>query len=455
MAKLPAWREINDNNIEEFKTKALQGDAELQYNLGEYYSSYRLKKYKEAEKWFSLAAEQGYLPALTTLAWWYLCGSRVTKDVRKGIKFYELAIEQGDTKSMRILADHYLMDKDSGTNIQEGLRLYNLAINSGDVDALLWLGHHYLHGKYLDQDKKEAFRLYSLAAEKGHGLSRLGMCYYKGDGVEQDYNEAFRLFTKASDKKMLGECYLHGHGVERNVEKTIELWEDEDLWGSYVIYERLADLFSQGIHMEPDYKKAAHYMWEFVQYDEFEYRVKATHPEFTYKLATYYYEGKGVRKNKSKALKLFKLTVDGFHEFDNRKGCSISEEPEFVIHARKMLVKHGKKSMINILQKAAAAGDDKAKEILDEFGIELIKPKPTKVVVKKAEQPVRVVYEKPAPKPPIKISVGQKVLHKSFGEGTVCKSEGNRIVVNFKSVGDKTFLNPEAFEKEFLLILNK
>ena len=155
MAKLPAWRKINDNNIEEFKAKALQGDAELQYNLGEYYSSYRLRSYKEAEKWFSLAAEQGNIPALTTLASWYLHGRYVTKDVQKGVKFYELAIEQGDTKSMRLLADHYLRDKDSGTNIQEGLRLYNLAINSGDVDALLWLGHHYLHGKYLDQDKKK------------------------------------------------------------------------------------------------------------------------------------------------------------------------------------------------------------------------------------------------------------------------------------------------------------
>ena len=422
MANLYTWRtiehEINEDNVEDFKDKALQGDATLQYGLGAYYASYKRKNYAEAKKWFTMAAELNFAPALMMLADWYLRGEHIQKDT------------------------------------QEGLRLYTLAIENGDVDALIRLGSHYSHGHWLTQNKEEAFKLFGLAAEKGHGLSRLAMCYYNGDGVEQDYNEAFRLFTESGDKEMLGECYLHGRGVERNVEKTIELWEDDDLWGVYSIYEKLADLFSDGIHMEPDYKKAAHYLWEFIQYDDLEGRIKATHPEFTHRLATYYYEGKGVGKNRSQALKLFKLTVDGFHEFDKRKGCSISEEPEFVINARKMLVKNGKKSMVKVLQKAAADGDDKAKEILAEFGIALIKPKPVKEAVKNSEQPTNVAYEKSVPKSPINVSIGTKVLHKSFGEGTVCKTEENHIVIKFKNVGDKTFQNPEAFENEFLTILN-
>ena len=61
MVMRPTWRttkfKINEDNIEEFKAKAIQGDAELQYVLGRYY--FRRKNYHESRKWVIMAAELG------------------------------------------------------------------------------------------------------------------------------------------------------------------------------------------------------------------------------------------------------------------------------------------------------------------------------------------------------------------------------------------------------------
>lgn len=433
---IPDWRRIvsriNEENIEEFKTKALEGDPIVQSGLGSYYSSPRRENYPEAKKWFAMAAELGFAPAQTVLASWYMDGFHIEK------------------------------------NTQEGLRLYNLAIESGYVEAMVRLGYHYLRGRDLKQDKKEVFRLFKLAAEQGGKHYLLGQCYYNGDGVEQNYEEAVKLFNMGikwndSDEYegdytsayYLAECYYYGRGVERNVEKAAALWEAIAL-GHYGIYEKLADLYSNGIDMDPNYEKAAYWLWEFITNDEGD--LVGSNTDHTYRLATYCYEGKGVNKNRTLALKLFKLTVDSYHrinkEFYEDEKCPISAEPDFVINARKMLVKHGRKGIINDLQKAALKGDGKAKEILEEFGIELIKPKPAKVVEKK-EEPAKPVFEKTPPKPPIAVSVGEKVSHDSFGEGTVEEVKENRIIVKFKNGAEKTFVNPDAFDGGFLKFVER
>jgi hypothetical protein len=46
---------------------------------------------------------------------------------------------------------------------------------------------------------------------------------------------------------------------------------------------------------------------------------------------------------------------------------------------------------------------------------------------------------------PIEFSIGEKIVHKVFGEGTVCESDGGYISVEF-AVGKKKFLNPEETE---------
>lgn len=42
------------------------------------------------------------------------------------------------------------------------------------------------------------------------------------------------------------------------------------------------------------------------------------------------------------------------------------------------------------------------------------------------------------------------VIHKTFGEGFVCETDGGVFCVEFACVGKKKFLNPEAFYGGYL-----
>ncbi len=303
---------------------------------------------------------------------------------------------------------------------------------------------------------------------------RLAVCYFYGcDGVEQNYEEAAKCFEAANDKEMLGECYLHALGVERNIEKTIKLWEAacEERCRYYAVMFKLAHLYGDGVEMEPNYEKALYWWYQLAENDGGEFGQDGAFAEAIYQLACYYYEGKGVKKNLKQALKYFRYTIDlffqrdpenafyikydralhviKFHDCNIEGDITISDEPDFIIHARKVLIKHGHKSIINKTKKAAQNGDKKAAEILNEFGIEFIVPTQTEPV--RAEvQAEAIVKEEPKREPPVMVCVGDVLTHKTFGDGIVCEVDGYYLCVEFVSVGKKRFLNPEAFNNGFL-----
>ena len=232
-----------------------------------------------------------------------------------------------------------------------------------------------------------------ILAEQGdkNACREIGSRYYYGQGgVEQNYEEAVKYFVLADDKDMLGECYLHGLGVERNVNKTIELWETacEEHWRYYDVMLKLGHLYGDGIEIKPDYEKALEWWYQLAENDSGEFGQDGAFAEAMYQLACYYYEGKGVKKNLTFALELFRDTIDLFfgenrdavfyQEYDREQhvikthkiegNITISDEPDFIIHAREVLVKHGCETVINEIQKAAQNGDKKAVEILRKFG---------------------------------------------------------------------------------------
>ncbi len=75
--------------------------------------------------------------------------------------------------------------------------------------------------------------------------------------------------------------------------------------------------------------------------------------------------------------------------------------------------------------------------------------KSTAVRKSEAQIVVEKKSEPPAPQP-IEISKGDTLKHKSFGLGKVINSDGHYITIVFDSVGEKTFVNPDAFIKGFL-----
>lgn len=153
---------------------AEQGDPEWQYFSGIracYHQDYNDPKYPDyaaAIKWFRMAADQGYVPAMNNLGsllvfgkLFYCSGPR---DYQQGIKWFRAAADKDD-----------------------GFAMYNL----GRV-------YHYAYG--LPQDLHEAMRWYQKAAEKGVGCAmyKIGVMYRDGEGVPKDTEKAGYWFYKAA-----------------------------------------------------------------------------------------------------------------------------------------------------------------------------------------------------------------------------------------------------------------
>ena len=81
---------FTSNNPDSTKTKAEQGVADAQYNLGVCYANGIgvTKDEAEAVKWYHKSAEQGVADAQYNLGVCYNHGTGVTKDEAEAVKWY-------------------------------------------------------------------------------------------------------------------------------------------------------------------------------------------------------------------------------------------------------------------------------------------------------------------------------------------------------------------------------
>ncbi|MCL4456380.1 MAG: sel1 repeat family protein [Nitrospirae bacterium] len=92
--------------------EAEKNNPVAQYNLGFMNQAGKGVKgvrenYKEALKWYRLAAEQGHLDAQINLGYMYHNGMGMLKDYKEAIKWYKLAAEKGNALAKCNLAEMY------------------------------------------------------------------------------------------------------------------------------------------------------------------------------------------------------------------------------------------------------------------------------------------------------------------------------------------------------------
>jgi TPR repeat protein len=118
--------------------EASRGDMTAQYNLGVLYANGRdvTQSYREAAKWYRLAAEKGDARAQSRLGFMYEIGQGVPKDFKEALKWYRLAADQGH------------------------------------VNSQLHLGNIHFNGLGVQKNQTEAYFWWSLAASKGSRAAR-------------------------------------------------------------------------------------------------------------------------------------------------------------------------------------------------------------------------------------------------------------------------------------------
>ena len=152
------------------------------------------KKYVDAIVLYNKIQEAGGNIPYTMLAWSY----EELADYKNAFKYYLIAAEEGNVVAQYRLGGYYYNGKGCVQDCLEAEKWYKKAAEQGDMVA------QNEYGCFLSQveRKEEAVECFKKSAEQGYDEAQynLGSSYYWGDGIEQDYSAAFLWYKKAAEQ---------------------------------------------------------------------------------------------------------------------------------------------------------------------------------------------------------------------------------------------------------------
>lgn len=169
-------------------------------------------------------AEQGDAASQNQLGNLYLTGRGVRKDYAEAVLWYTKGAEQGNSKAEFNLGEMYKLGEGVAKDYAEALHWLRKSADQSDTRAEIALGHMYFNGEGVTRDECQGFAWYRKAAESGYLPAQqfVGWMYYYGRGVQQDYTQAAAWYEKAANQgdafsqASLGYMYAYGLGVERD-----------------------------------------------------------------------------------------------------------------------------------------------------------------------------------------------------------------------------------------------
>ena len=255
-----------------YQKAAQQGHAGAQYELGHcfQFSIGVESNMTQAIYWYRKAADQGLLYALEALVYCY-ARKDLEQDQMKAYEMIEAIIEQGQCDSLRIgqMYDWDLRDD------KNAAYWYQKAAEQGDTEAQMELGKCYYNGKGISQDIEKALLWYEKSATSDpHCAWTLADMYFQGENIEQDKKIALIWYEFAANKYaeyawQLGEMYYYGRNEaeesedveEENFEKNYEKAEKwyicaAERWWMYAAW--LADKYLEEDELKNQEKS---YIW--------------------------------------------------------------------------------------------------------------------------------------------------------------------------------------------------
>jgi TPR repeat protein len=244
-----AGQENETPTLKWFRKAAEQGDADVQWFLGECYAHGNGvdKDEAEAARWYRKAAEQGIAKAQNSLGVYYAFGNGVTEDKAEAVKWFRKSADQGNADGQYLLGVCYRSGEGVSEDKAEAVKWYRKSADQGNTNAQYDLGVCYYDGDGVSQDKTEAVKWYRKAAEQDNAdaQNNLGRCYALGDGVAEDKAEAVKWFQKAAEQgdtnaqNSLGSCYAFGNGVSEDKTEAVKWYrksaEQGDAYAQYLL----------------------------------------------------------------------------------------------------------------------------------------------------------------------------------------------------------------------------
>lgn len=246
-----------------FEKAAKAGDAEAQFRCGQmaYTGDGVAVDLEEAKKWLAEAAAQGHAEAARLRKeiserpderkkeHRRICDEAydaiAAGDYERGARLFERAALQGNEIAQRQCADLYYAGKGVEKDLKKALYWYKTLARHGWVNAQFNCGVMYYKGEGTPVDLRAARQYFAKAAEHddGEALFNLGVMCCLGQTGMKNLEEALGYFERAMEwdvPKAKANCalmYYHALGCTRDIDKSIELRDEQEMDGEQFDYD--------------------------------------------------------------------------------------------------------------------------------------------------------------------------------------------------------------------------
>jgi TPR repeat protein len=161
-----------------------------------------------ALKWYTVAAESGFMRSMSMLAKSYDEGLFTEKNNEKANEWYKKAAEQGEPYAMYKVARMHEHDdsvaglKGKALRESEAIKLYTRAAELRNTQAQMKLAEFYGNGRYVKKSKKLRFEwlLHAANNELVEAQELVAECFEKGRGAEHNDGKAYQWYKRAAEQ---------------------------------------------------------------------------------------------------------------------------------------------------------------------------------------------------------------------------------------------------------------
>lgn len=319
------------------------GHVEAEYHVG------LLQKYENDEFAFTCfkdAAKKGCIPAQYELGYLYCTGRGTTENYHLGWKWIQKSADQNYVPAIIYIAETYAYGKyrKSGSTIieKDPAKVAELiqqlsSINSTDPRVYTFLGKLYAQGVVLPQNFEKAISCYKSAVKLGNaslGFEGIASVYGNEDFPDKNYATAAYYYFKSIKEGRYNTSGLLHLATEKNCSQAYaylgEIYMDklghikQDIAKSRDYFKKAADngnargicglgrlygkCYEYSLEDNGHSDTFTHINRDAIKY--FEDAINIGYTEAKYWLGTMYDRGKGVSKDRNKALSLYREAAD-------------------------------------------------------------------------------------------------------------------------------------------------
>lgn len=224
------YEKRNYQNAKKYLLRASKYE-EAQHLLGDIFLYYDFDSLnvEKAIHYYTLAANQNYIPSQCMLGFIYYKGQYVMQDIDKALYYLEKCAKQNDHSAQSILGNIYFNGIKVPRDVQKGIKYFELSADQNNLYSQHNLGFIYFVGKFVKQNIDKAIHYFTMAANQNDESSQfyLANIYFIDYYGRQNIGKAIYYLTLSANLNnrnsqfILGYLYYEGILIQKNICRSI------------------------------------------------------------------------------------------------------------------------------------------------------------------------------------------------------------------------------------------